>query len=900
MKKKMLIALSLILLLIGNSLPAKAVEQVNKVTYSKKYYLQESHKKISSDLLKLIDEQYRTNKETKEQVKSSIKNMKALIKAEDSSSYGLNKSNDDLVYVYIRVNDNESTHIIDNYANKVKNRDEKNHVITAWVEVNKINVIASLEGVRSVNTVLPPQVNVGSVTSQGDALQNVDSFRNLSGIDGTGVKIGIISDGVDNLASAQATGDLPGDVVTLSNTVGGDEGTAMLEIVHDLAPGAQLYFHDCGDNELAFNDAVDALVNAGCQVICDDIGWITQPFFEDGIIASHISSVIDSNNIVYVSSAGNEAQNHYQGTFRADNTGYYFHDFDPSSAGYSPLLVYIPYGETVRVVLEWNDRWGASSNDYDLILADLDGPPLVSSIEEQNGDGYPVELVYWTNTDASGYYQIVVPKYAGVAKTLELYVYGGYIADGYYTSSDSIFGHAAVPKVIAVGAANADSPNKIAYYSSQGPVTISYPSAVKRNKPDIIGIDGVSVTGAGSFSNPFYGTSAAAPDVAAIAGLLWAQNPSKSASDIRTIITRGGVDLGTTGYDTIYGYGLLNMILAASPCIPVGLAAAPSDKSAIISWTANAESDIAGYQLEYKTTAATNWTVKTLAGTVTSTTVGSLSNGGTYQFRLKAKDSAGNFSGYTDIVTCIPVDNVAPGVPTNFRMTSVNDSRIVLAWTAPTATDLSGYRIAYQKAGDTEWTETGTIAKIVTYTLMGLENDINYKLKIQSRDSAGNWSAYSSEVEAMPQDKTPPAVPTGLTTLVGTDKTIQISWTANTETDLDGYEIAWQKYGTTIWQSEVVGKETLSKTVENLTHNARYYFKVRAKDLKGNWSNYSTVVYAIAKDQVAPASPVGLAAAPSDKSAIISWTANAESDIAGYQLEYKTTAATNWTVKTLA
>ncbi|WP_368293241.1 fibronectin type III domain-containing protein [Dehalobacter sp. TBBPA1] len=83
-----------------------------------------------------------------------------------------------------------------------------------------------------------------------------------------------------------------------------------------------------------------------------------------------------------------------------------------------------------------------------------------------------------------------------------------------------------------------------------------------------------------------------------------------------------------------------------------------------------------------------------------------------------------------------------------------------------------------------------------------------------------------------------------------------------------------------------------------MTHNARYYFKVRAKDLKGNWSNYSTVVYAIAKDQVAPASPVGLAAAPSDKSAIISWTANAESDIAGYQLEYKAEGAAYWTIKT--
>ncbi|MCM1566482.1 MAG: fibronectin type III domain-containing protein, partial [Dehalobacter sp.] len=91
-----------------------------------------------------------------------------------------------------------------------------------------------------------------------------------------------------------------------------------------------------------------------------------------------------------------------------------------------------------------------------------------------------------------------------------------------------------------------------------------------------------------------------------------------------------------------------------APASPVGLAAAPSDKSAIISWTANAESDIAGYQLEYKAEGAAYWTIKTFTSTVTSTTIGSLSNGGNYQFRLKAKDSAGNFSGYTDTVTCVP------------------------------------------------------------------------------------------------------------------------------------------------------------------------------------------------------------------------------------------------------
>ena len=62
----------------------------------------------------------------------------------------------------------------------------------------------------------------------------------------------------------------------------------MLEIVHDIAPDAELYFRDCGSNTLDFADGIDALADAGCTIICDDIGWINDPFFEDGALATHI------------------------------------------------------------------------------------------------------------------------------------------------------------------------------------------------------------------------------------------------------------------------------------------------------------------------------------------------------------------------------------------------------------------------------------------------------------------------------------------------------------------------------------------------------------------------------------------------------------------------------------
>src|SRR4029079_4146382 len=89
--------------------------------------------------------------------------------------------------------------------------------------------------------IIPP-TGVGSRSSEGDVTHRAFSARGAFHVNGTGIKIGVLSDGVTNLAASQAAGDL-GPVTVLPGQTGtGDEGTAMLEIVHDLAPGAQLFF----------------------------------------------------------------------------------------------------------------------------------------------------------------------------------------------------------------------------------------------------------------------------------------------------------------------------------------------------------------------------------------------------------------------------------------------------------------------------------------------------------------------------------------------------------------------------------------------------------------------------------------------------------------------------------
>ncbi|MGG7177464.1 S8 family serine peptidase [Clostridium paraputrificum] len=478
----------------------------------------------------------------------------------------LTKSANSMVYVYIKTKTGEGTKIVEPYINKIGNIDSENKLFTAWVNVDKIKEIKALDEVINIEIVIKPNINVAT---EGDQLHRADLVRKLnSGSNGKGMKVGVISDGVDHLNDSVKKGALPSNVTVLSNKVTGDEGTAMLEIVHALAPGADLYFNDCGEDKIGFNKAVDNLVAAGCNIIVDDISWITEPFFEDGIVATHVKDVIKKTGICYMSSAGNSATSHYTGLYY--NGGYNNHDF---SSGKKPddknMYIRVKPGESAIVVLQWDDQFGNSNNDYDLYLRDMNGNIIGESSAYQNGAGSnPLEAIQYTNNTSNSIDAVIDVKNSegeAAQKTLELYIYGeNYINN--VVSSDSIFGQAAVPEVITVGAIEASAPNEVANYSSQGPV--SKLNNVKINKPDISGAAGVSVTGAGGFPTKFSGTSAAAPHIAAIVALLWSKNPGMTNNQVSNLVKNNAKDMGTVGYDSISGNGkadALDSYLAMKP-----------------------------------------------------------------------------------------------------------------------------------------------------------------------------------------------------------------------------------------------------------------------------------------------------------------------------------------------
>ena len=347
----------------GNRTPISTAEYK-----AMKLELTESQKKLSTDLLQLIDKKFIPKGTTLENHIESMKGLKQF-QSDQTGTLSINEVKKSKVYVYIKFQPDARIDLVETLANEITDVDSKNAMVVAWVEVGNLEKIASLEGVRTIRTVMPPIVRTGSVTTEGDAIHKTSNVRSTYSQSGSGIKVGIISDGVDTRATSQASSDLPPDgsgLTVLSNTEGGDEGTAMLEIVHDMVPAADLYFHDHGANVAAFNTAIDNLISAGCDVICDDIGWLLEPFYEDGTVGSHVASVLSANDIIYVSSAGNAGNKHYQGDFVAKSGAPQEHDF--SAGSNQDLYLYMPVGSSATVVFQWNDQFGSSGNNYDVLL----------------------------------------------------------------------------------------------------------------------------------------------------------------------------------------------------------------------------------------------------------------------------------------------------------------------------------------------------------------------------------------------------------------------------------------------------------------------------------------------------------------------------------------------------
>ena len=463
--------------------------------------------------------------------------------------------------------------------------------------------IASLENVAQLPTLKLARpayatAMAGAVTSQGDAAMLSDDARSAFGVDGTGVMIGTLSDSYDCIGGAAgdvSSGDLPAGIQVLQEEAGcasgSDEGRAMMQVIHDVAPGASQAFHSAFNGTAAFASGITDLATvAGADIINDDVIYFAELMFQDGIIAQAVDSV-KAMGVAYFSAAGNQADESYEDDFRnsgvtGSSAGTVRHDFDSGSGVDSLLQVSIPSSTQVIFVLQWEDPFYSVSGgvgaatDVDIILYSSSGQAKASATDNNIG-GDPVEIFAFTTTPGpTRTYQIAIEHYAGpLPGRIKLVYFGNMTIDEFATNSATSYGHPIAAGGRAVGAARYShtpdfgvSPPQLESFSSHGGTPILFdvsgaPVSIVRQKPDFVAPDGGDNTFFGSDYEGnglpnFFGTSAAAPHAAGMAALLRQFDSSLGVNAIYTAMQDTAIDMDMPGVDYLSGYGLIQATLA--------------------------------------------------------------------------------------------------------------------------------------------------------------------------------------------------------------------------------------------------------------------------------------------------------------------------------------------------
>jgi subtilisin family serine protease len=445
------------------------------------------------------------------------------------------------------------------------------HAIRAYIPLDRIERIA---GNSRVNAIAPAEKGTPDAIQfdrEGDIGHAADKARELFHIDGSGVKIGILSDSIDNdqhsLENAYQTGAIDRNllhVIPGQEGTGSGEGLAMAELVHAIAPRASIYFAsgDGGEAQMAAN--IRALQEAGCVIIVDDMSYTLDSPFQDGPISRAVSQV-SAKGVLYFASAGNRGNKKHNtsGTWEGDFTDGGIALGDVGGGG-AQLHAFAP-GTTVNRVLQggeyvalfWADPLRRSSNQYNLYVVDAEGHVLRSSTSSHTGRQDPYQIVEGLN-EGEG---VVVTKSAESAplfihvdsRGARLGIGTGGSTRGHNASiARNAFAVAAIeaarpPEVFRKGLSTAvepfssDGPRRMFFNADGSPMTPGNFSAAGGRvfeKPDVTAADGVTTSLPSGGLNPFHGTSAAAPHAAAVAALVLSYDRTLKPEQVRDILTK--------------------------------------------------------------------------------------------------------------------------------------------------------------------------------------------------------------------------------------------------------------------------------------------------------------------------------------------------------------------------
>jgi Subtilase family len=528
---------------------------------------------------------------------------------------------------------------------RIVSADRGTQTVTVAVDPALLPALAGVAGLKSAWPVRRPLAfgptgpcEGGAAISEGLEQLHVDSARQAFALRGSGLTVGVLSDSYDTArlgSEAPATdaqddvlsGDLPGpagacagqqfpvDVLDEGPKGEGDEGRAMLQIVHDLAPHANLAFATAFQSEESFADNIEALARptseggGGAEVIVDDVAWFEEPFFQDGPIAVAVNRVTE-DGVDYFSAAGNDNLFDSSGrgiaSWEAPSyrdslgcpeavaklesfNGTHCMDFDPGAGVDRTYGITVGAKQTLTLDLQWAEPWNGVLTDLDAFLLSGAGQVLAEAPTDNvsaTGTQRPVEILQWENeSNSAKAVQLAINRYSGLTPRLKFVLLqngGGVSAVEYPQSSGgdvvgpTVYGHAGAASAIAVAAVPFNNGAKVESYSSRGPVThlfgpvegpapappLASPEVIA--KPDLAATDCGATTFFAFLSSGtwrFCGTSAAAPHAAAVAALVRQAKPTFSGQQVRDALTETAAPVGSFPPEAV-GAGLVDAFAA--------------------------------------------------------------------------------------------------------------------------------------------------------------------------------------------------------------------------------------------------------------------------------------------------------------------------------------------------
>lgn len=485
-------------------------------------------------------------------------------------------------------------------------------VATVAIDAADLPALASVTGIISVREVLRPMTNAacpsGPFVSEGVTQLRAALARTQFSVTGRGVTVGVLSDTYNQLGGAAAdvsNGELPGAGNPCGHTTavgnleegpvdGGDEGRAMAQIIHDVAPDAKILFASAFNGEGAFAQSIRNLAAAGADIIVDDITYYDEPMFQDGVVAKAVDDVT-AQGVAYFSSAANSNLNigmnrvaSYEApSFRstacpAAISAHYLvpvtcHDFDPG-AGTDALYGFAYDGE-LTYSLGWSEPQNGITTDLDFCLMNSTGTTISGCGEDPSiATGMAFEFLNFTG---AGPRNLVVVRYAGAGTPRLKFIShrSDLTSVDYATTSGgdivgpTIFGHNASIPGVTVGAVPYTNSSTLEWFSSWGPAKycwqpVTGPTPSPALTPCQTATVDMSATDGGQNSffgggnpNRFYGTSAAAPHAAAVAALVLDREQCLTQAQITAALQASGRAVGATGIDGA-GAGLIDAVPA--------------------------------------------------------------------------------------------------------------------------------------------------------------------------------------------------------------------------------------------------------------------------------------------------------------------------------------------------